>query len=150
VPKLRFALQSCSYWLLSGLLCGANGCGSPAPKDVPTIPAQGNLRTLALGYANATKSLKHPPKNVEELKPFLKELGDPAELLKSPTDGVELAIGWGTDIMKQKDGQFVIWAYDKSPHGENKRWVIRGRFPAELTEEQIQSSVFAPGLKKPS
>jgi hypothetical protein len=150
VKTVRFFFRSSPGSVLPVLFCWAFGCGSPPPKEVPTIPAQANLRSLALGYANATTRLKHPPKNVEDLKPYLKDLGDPAELLKSPTDGTELAIGWGTDIMKQKDGQFVIWAYDKSTHGENKRWVIRGRFPAELTEEQVQNSVFATGLKKPS
>jgi len=139
-----------TYGFLCIVICAACGCGSPAPKDVPSIPAQDQLKNLVLGYARATSKLKRPPQNVEELKTHLKEFGDPNELLKSPTDGSEMVIGWGVDIMKQKNGQFILWAYEKNPHGENKRWVILGRFPSELTEEQVQNATFAPGLKKPN
>ncbi len=81
--------------------------------------------------------------------PYLTKLGDPKAILSSPVDGVPLIIQWGTDLQKQQDGHFLVWGYEKNSHN-GKRWVLQGRLPIELTEEELRNVPFAPGLKKPN
>src|SRR5207245_5579364 len=70
------------------VLSALTGCGSGVNEkgvyQVPMSPAEKNLSHIAAAYEEAYSKLGHGPKDAEELKPFLKEHGDPAELLKSP------------------------------------------------------------------
>lgn len=147
---VRF-LPAAGGWVLLVLLSGAYGCGASKPIEVEIAPTYNNLRNLTLAYMQATMSLNHPPANAEQLRPFLAKMGDPKELLSSPIDGEELVIHWGVDLrsLRAKGNDWPIWVYEKNAHN-GKRWVIQERNPIELTEEQFQQSLFAPGMKKPS
>lgn len=134
--------------ILPLLLCGIVGCGADASKGVEVAPATESLRSLTTAYSFATQSLGRPPRNAEEIKPFLAKHGDAAALLKSPTDGTDLVIQWGTDLLKPQDEKFPVWAYEKNAHN-GKRWVIQGRRPVEMSDEELRSVPFARGMKKP-
>jgi hypothetical protein len=45
----------------------------------------GNLRKVREAYVTATKQLGRPPRNMDELTPSLKQIGDPQELMRSRT-----------------------------------------------------------------
>lgn len=108
------------------------------------------MRNLSTAYMQATLALGHPPKNAQELTPYLAKLGDVKELLKSPIDGEDLVIAWGVDMrsLKRQGSDFPIWVYEKNDHN-GKRWVLQERNPMEMTNEQLANAPFAPGFKKP-
>jgi hypothetical protein len=56
-----------------------------------------NIRQVYAAYTKATLELGHPPTKIEDLKPFLKELGDPEQLLISPNDSLPYVIVWNAD-----------------------------------------------------
>jgi hypothetical protein len=138
-------------WALPVLLCGTYGCGGDAPKSTEVSPLHNNLRTFTLAYVNATKELNRPPRNPEEIKPYLTKLGgNPSEILRSTSDGEELVIQWGSPISKMSapDGKMLVWVYEKNAH-DGKRWVLQGRFATEMTEDEFRNASFSPGIKKP-
>src|SRR5439155_1537146 len=78
------------------LLVGLAGCGSSQdPYVVPLSPAEKHLTKIAMAYTDAHSRLGHGPKDAAELRPFLKEFGDPDELLVSPADGKPFVVIWG-------------------------------------------------------
>ncbi len=147
MSKMRFPTVSVAGLMVSVLLGGAVGCNSNE-KEVALSPAQNSLHSLAMAYKFASSSLNHMPRSVEELMPFLTQHGDPKTLLSSPTDGSELVIQWGTDPLKQQDGQYPVWVYEKNATS-GQRWVIQRLHPVQMTDDQLREVPFAPGLKKP-
>jgi hypothetical protein len=145
----RFRLKA--FVVLIPLLCGSLGCGgSDRPKEMTVAPAHDQLRNLTTAYAQATNALNRPPANAEEVKPYFAKLG--GEDAPRPTiDWADWQVHWGADLRNLPpgpDGVGPIWVYAKNPVG-GKRWVVQGRFPVELTEDQFRAAAFAPGLKKP-
>lgn len=123
----------------------SSGCSSDAPRQAPDRPAFNNLQALCAGYIRATTALQRPPKNSDELRPFLAKIVDnPDQLLKSTVDGSDLVIYWGADLrtMKPQDGQLPIWAYEQNSH-RGKRWVLQERRPKELTDEEFRRAPMA-------
>ena len=57
--------------IASLMICGILGCGSNAPVEVTLPPTHNNLRNFTLAYAQASNALKHPPRNADEIKPFV-------------------------------------------------------------------------------
>jgi hypothetical protein len=106
-----------------------------------------------MAYIDATEKLGHPPKNVEELKPYLKEFGNPEELLISPNDGEPYVVVWGVDTSRggptEYQGMWQIIAYEKKGTG-GKRAVtdVRGR-PLTVPEADFQQLKFV-GRHTPS
>lgn len=148
-----FPSTSGARWVLCVLLCGAVGCGGgSAPQATVGIPpAHNNLRNLSIAYMQATTELKRGPKSAEELKPFAAKAGfELKELVNSAVDGAELVIHWGVDPrnLKSQDGKYPIWVYEKNLHS-GKRWVIQGRSPVEMSDEEFKNSPLSPGMKKP-
>jgi hypothetical protein len=152
VSKVHFPAASVGGLAMSLLLCGVVGCGAPAGKSVEVPSAFNSLHNLSMGYKFAMRGLQRPPRNADEIKPQLEKMvekpGDAKALLSSPTDGTDLIIQWGTDPVKQQEGQHVVWVYEKNASG-GKRWVIQGWHPVEMTDEQLRNAQFAPGMKKP-
>lgn len=110
------------------LLLGAvilSGCSSPYSEYEPPKESADHLLLLGRTYAFAQQTLGHPPKNVEELEPFLAQFGDADDLLCSPVDGTPYVIIWGTTIeAKPTDGPFPpAIAYDGRGR-EGKRFVL--------------------------
>jgi hypothetical protein len=154
VNDVPYLLRSGASWALCVLLCGACGCGDPAPKSVETAPSLNTLRTFSTAYTQATIGLNRAPRNADEIKSYLSKLSegkDPKEFLKSPIDGAPFVIAWGVDPRSLKgteDGKFPIWAHEANPHS-GKRWVVQSRHVIEMSEDDFRNATFAPGLKKP-
>lgn len=142
-------------WFVLGLtllLAGLAGCGS-GPKVIPFSQSEKTLSSIALAYMEAHSRLGHGPKNAEELKPFLKDFGNPDELLVSPNDGQPYVIVWGVDPTRggptEYQGMWQILAYERKGTGGARAITdIRGR-PMRVPEEDIPKLTFA-GRHKPS
>lgn len=146
---IRWLFKAIRVGCLLGCLA-AWGCGSgePTPKEVP--PAYQNLKSISSAYLQATNSLKRPPKNLDELMPFLKKQGDPATLLRSPDDGEEYVIVWGVDYRTppSKANSLPVLAYEKvGKHG--KRQVLQMRNIVQLTDEELKNAPLPLGHKLP-
>jgi hypothetical protein len=84
-----------SCWLLSLLACGTlAGCSTSPHLSVKQHDAE-NLSRIGMAYDQATRQLGHPPQNAEQLKPFLKQHGDPETILRSSHDGLPYVVLWG-------------------------------------------------------
>jgi hypothetical protein len=143
-------------WLLPGLtvlLAGLTGCKSKV--DVVSLSqSEQNLTHIALAYKDAHTKLDRPPKNVEELKPLLKDFGNPEELLVSPNDGQPYVIVWGADPTRggptEYKGMFPILAYEQKGSGGRRAVTdIRGR-PMTVPEEDFAKLTFVRGHKPSS
>jgi hypothetical protein len=130
-------------------LC-ALACFFTAGCSRTTLPAvkqqdTGNLTTIGLAYNRATDKLGRPPKDLEELKPHLKDLGDPEAILRSPHDGQPYVILFGRDIRKIDVMPPPIIAYEQQ--GSNGiRYVLNTMGIQPMTDEQFQK---ADVTKKP-
>jgi hypothetical protein len=148
-------LVSQQRWLLVGvvlLLCSFTGCGS-GPKVIPFSQAEKTLSSIALAYMEAHARLGHGPKNADELKPFLKDFGNPEELLVSPNDGQPYVIVWGVDPTRggptEYQGMWPILAYERKGAGGARAITdIRGR-PMRVPEADFPKLTFA-GRHKPT
>ena len=137
---------------LAVLLAGLTGCSS-GPTVASLSNAEKNLSHIASAYSEAHSRLGHPPKDVEELKPFLKEFGDPEELLVSPNDGQPYIVIWGVDTTRggptEYKGMWSILAYEKKG-ASGKRAVTDTRgCPMTIPEADFSKLTFA-GRPKPS
>jgi hypothetical protein len=134
------------------LLAGLTGCGSGV-KVVPLSKAEKALSVIAMAYGEAHSRLGRGPKNADELKPFLKEFGDPEELLISPNDGQAYVVVWGVDPTRggptEYQQMFPILAYErKGTGGQRALTDIRGR-PLTVPEGDFPKLTFV-GRHKPS
>ncbi len=137
---------------LAVALAGLTGCGS-GPHVVALSDSEKNLTHIAMAYGEAQSSLGHPPKNAEQLKPFLKEFGNPDELLVSPNDGQPYVVIWGADTTRggptEYKGMWGILAYEKKgANGKRAVTDIRGR-PLTVPEADFAKLTFV-GRHKPS
>jgi hypothetical protein len=145
------ALSSC--WLYRGLTLGAivglAGCGS-GPNVIPLSKAEKSLTNIALAYGEAHARLGRGPKDAEELKPFLKEFGNPDELLISPNDGEPFVVVWGANPRggpTEYKQMFPILAYEhKGTRGKRALTDIRGR-PMTIPSEDFSKLTFVGGHK---
>jgi hypothetical protein len=84
----------------------ATGCSSrPKPIGESSSPETLNpeeeaIHHVSLAYREACTALKKAPTGVKDLKPFLKQYGDPDHVLISPNDGQPYEIAWGTMPMR--------------------------------------------------
>ncbi len=159
VNKVRFiaGFQMVLVALLSSV-CGS-GCGGG--EAVPRVTkSTGHLKDIALGYLKATEALGYPPRNKDELIPFLKpEQDDPespppeidmAELFRSPTDDQDYVILWGVDYREYDvpRRKLPVFAYEKVGK-DGKREVAQGRYVHTVTEEQFANLPFPNGVQPP-
>ena len=132
----------------------AAGCGSAANngEDAPP-PTECQKRLIAIGkaYVGASAKNNRPPRNAADLLPFLKEAGKPDELLKSPDDGQNFEIVYGSSILalKETGSDVPIVAYERT--GKNgQRNVLRGnRETLLMSESELKSGKFPEGYKFP-
>jgi hypothetical protein len=129
------------------LLVGTTSVGCAAkPVSVDPPREQQNLARIATAYIDAEGRLGRPPKGVEELKPLLKDLGNPDEMLSSPSDGLPYVILWNTKV-KDATGRFPILAYEQKGK-DGKRLVVDSRMmPWPVSEEEFARLRLPPGHK---
>jgi hypothetical protein len=134
------------------------GC-SPKYEAQSASQVEINLSKVGRAYMLASAGLKRPPKNSRELVPYLKELGESEEALRSPRDGEELVILWGlkgNDLLPRApsadlktDQRFPVLAYEKRGQG-GSRWVLQVPNRVTLmTGDEIQAAYFTGGNKPP-
>jgi len=129
------------------------GCGT-GPNLIPLTKSEKSLTFIALAYGEAHARLGHGPKNAEELKPFLKEFGNPDELLVSPNDGEPYVVVWGANPTRggptEYKQMFPILAYEnKGTRGKRALTDIRGR-PMTVPNDDIPKLTFVAGHKPAS
>jgi hypothetical protein len=111
---------------------GSVGC-SAKPVLIETPKETHNINYVVVAYMTAEARLGHPPKNEEELKPFLKDFGNPDEVLTSPNDGEKFVVLYGT---RATAGLRII-AYEKKGK-DGKRYVANPQVRIwPVTEEQF-------------
>jgi hypothetical protein len=142
----RIHARMCFWWTVLALVpVAGSGCGAPS-QVISEVPATNvNLRAVRDAYFEASKLLGRPPASKEELIPFLKKLGDPAQLLRSPDDGEDFVIVFGIDPMST-DNLPCVWVYER--HGKDgRRWFLRDRRPERLIEDNFRKLPFPAGHK---
>ena len=136
------------------MLAAALGCGKGVNEkgvyQVPMTPAEKNLSHIAAAYEEAYSKLGRGPKDAAELKPFLKEHGNPDELLVSPNDGEPFVVIWGKKPAggpTEYKGLFPILAYEsKGSGGARAVTDIRG-VPKTVPDEDFGKLKFLGGHK---
>jgi hypothetical protein len=148
VCRYQFALAGVGLSLGCLVLMGCSSGTTPVVKPAPA--SYTHLRIIGDAYLQATKALERPPQSVEDLMPFLKKHGDPAEILRSPDDGENYKILWGVDILnlQTEGGRYPVLAYEQQGK-DGKRYVLEVRFIHQMSDEQFQKAVFPPGYKAP-
>jgi hypothetical protein len=122
---------------------GLPGC-SREPVVVGSPKEFQNVIFIAQAYLDAAESKQGPPKNVDELLPYLKPLGNPDEVLVSPNDGLPYAIVWGA-----KPGRYPI-AYEQKGKDGKRICVDARMMPWWATDEQFARMRFPPDHKPPT
>jgi hypothetical protein len=89
IRRVRVVLAGC----LAALL--VISCSSPKlPPPEPSKEEQA-IEYVAQAYREAATALQRGPANEQEIKPYLKQYGDPDKLLISPSDGERYQFVWG-------------------------------------------------------
>jgi hypothetical protein len=134
---------------LAALVFAGTGLAGCAPQPVVhgSPKEYQNLIFIAQAYIDATAGKQGPPKNLDQLKPFLQDvvqgIRDPDDVLVSPNDGLPYAIVWG-----EKLGRYPIAYEQKGKDG--KRIVVDQRMlPWEVTDEQFARMKFPADHKPP-
>jgi hypothetical protein len=136
--KSNFVLAA---WLIGTV---SFGCTSRARDPKVNPEESSNLSTIDFAYDRATKELGRPPANAEELKPYLKEVGDPDAILVSPRDGRPYVIIWGVNFRKVpiKSMPPPILVYEEQ--GLNgKRYVLTPMGVMSVSDKQFATAEFA-------
>ena len=128
------------------LIAVAVGCGEKV-HVVPQTSCEKTLTTLVMAYMEANSRLNHPPKNSDELRPFIKEFGDPDTLLVSPNDGEPFVIVWGVDTggggPSPYPGLWSVLAYEKKGKGNTRVVADTRGFSRTIPQEDFTKLTFA-------
>ncbi len=128
----------------------AGGCRSePVKYDETTVNAADQFRRIAVAYNKAAQKKRGKGVTAEDLKPFLKEDGDPDKVLVSPLDGKPIVIvpgvTSGTDL---GDDEQAIVAYEQT--GVNgKRMTVDIRATVVIMSDDEFAQVKFVGGHKP-
>ena len=112
----------------AALVAALAGCGTktPATFDAKTIEATEQLKKVGTAYNKAYQAKGRSP-TAEEIKPYLKQYGDPDALLISPRDGKPLVLvpGFAPDT-EPTGGEQPIIVYEQSG-ADGKRITVDSR-----------------------
>jgi hypothetical protein len=126
------------FMMLAAITLG--GCSANAPP-APHFADTENLSKIERAYHADLQKLGRPPANADQLKPYLKEFGDPDAILRSPRDGEPYVIIYGVDIRKPFSMPPPIWLYEK--HGaDGKRYVMTIMGMMCMTDEEFANAKF--------
>jgi hypothetical protein len=126
----------------------ATGCSSqPVQYDETTIQAADQFRKISVAY-NQVAARKRGKVSAEDLKPLLKEHGDPSALLTSPLDGQPIVIVPGvTPGSDLADDEQAIVAYEQTGvNGKRMTVDVRGTV-VFVSDDEFAEMKFAGGHK---
>lgn len=134
-------------------VCASFGGCSPSEVVVhaKVDPAQENLMRIGAAYQRYNTEFAKPPTSADQIKRFLKEFGNPDEMLRSPRDGQPYVICWGTDLaVPPKWAKSTpVLAYEKQG-AQGKRYVMTTlRSVTLMTDKEFQQASFPPGHAAP-
>ena len=137
-----------ALFLYAGVACASLlGCSRPSP---PTEnPSAANLRTISQAYDLVLFKKGRPPQNVDDLKPFLKELRaneDPDVLLRSPNDNEPYEIVWGVNLDNASNISAVL-AHEKNGVNGTRYVITVARLVKTMGDEDFQHATLATGKK---
>ncbi len=118
----------------------------PAPEPDIDVPSEERLHLIGLAINSATHDLGRPPRDLDELRPFLREHGHPDRLLVSPTDGQPYVVHWGTDV--RSAAYNTVLAYERSG-AAGKRFVLTPTAVVQLTDAELAEADFPAGFQPP-
>lgn len=134
--RLNYSFDRILILFTGVLLAGCSSSEPPGLKQEEINP----LGKIGNAYDRATVKLGYPPRNLDQLKPFLKEEGDVDSLLRSPNDGQPYVILWGQNIRKVETMPPPIIAYEKQ--GVNgRRVVLTAMGVVPMDEEEFQTAL---------
>ena len=145
-PKLPSWVHGAALLLAAGSILP--GC-SPTEVIVHAKldPSHENLVHIRTAYVRFNTANRRPPAGPEDLKPFLREFGNPEEILRSPRDRDLYVICWGVDLSRPPSwatGAPVL-AYERRPV-EGKRYVLTTHGSVSLMgDEEFFGASFPPG-----
>ncbi len=130
--------------LSAGLFVGVRGCDADRVVYTEHDPGEGTLSAIASAYRLASEKNQRPPQSVAELRPHLREFGDPDKLLVSPNDKEQYVIVWGVNV---NDASVPVLAYERKG-AEGKRYVVNAAgVVTPMTAEEFAKLRFPPSHK---
>jgi hypothetical protein len=101
------------------------GCSSSAPNRGELSKEEQAIVNVAQAYRDASNALQRGPANEKELKPYLKQYGDPDQLLVSPNDGQPYQFVWGLTPSRPTKSAFGqrLLVYEKTGK-DGKRYAV--------------------------
>ena len=130
--------------LLVCLATFLSGCSGRIKQSAGHVA--GPLMELATAYQRATHKLDRAPKDADELKPFLDEGKEVGSLLRSPADGEEYVILWGTDPRAGMALKPLVIGYEKKGM-DGTRFVFTAMGVSLMSEKDFQNARFPEGHK---
>jgi len=125
----------------------AAGCGAApmATYDAKTVDMAEQMRKVSAAFNQAYQRNRRPP-TAEDLKPFLKQVGDPDALLVSPRDGKPLVIvSTFSPELTPAEGERSIIAYEQTGV-DGKRMTVDVRSTIVfVTDEEFAKLKFVGG-----
>jgi hypothetical protein len=150
-PPLALRLQICVLLAATSVvLLPLSGCGGN--PEIPKIPEeQQNILYILRAYCKFNGEWQRTPTSLDELKPWLKEFGDPEKIVLSPRDGQPYILVGGLDISRVPSGGVLpVVAYERIGV-DGKRQVIDLRGTIRLlTPEEFSKLKFPPTHKPPA
>ncbi|MCC6127109.1 MAG: hypothetical protein IT426_19280 [Pirellulales bacterium] len=136
--------------ILSAVLLSFSGCGGE--PEIPKIPdEEQNILFLLRAYCKFNGEHQRTPKSLDEMKPLLKEFGDPEKIILSPRDGQPYILVGGLDISQAPSGGALpVVAYERNGVNGNRQVIdLRGSIRL-LTPEEFKKLKFPPAHKPPA
>jgi hypothetical protein len=86
-------------------------------------PTAQNLQYLSEAYGSYAAEKRKSPRSGDDLAPYLKSYGDPAEILRSPHDAQPYVIHWGARLESSPDATGKVFIHEQTGV-EGQRWVL--------------------------
>lgn len=118
------------------------GCNKPTSANLNSnTDDNANLVRLAMAYKQFL-GRGNSPRNVNDLIPILKEIGDPQKILCSTRDGLPYVIVWGVDFKAMGRGtrsaaSLPIIAYEQQGKNGKRLAIGLGGVVKEYTNEEF-------------
>jgi len=127
------------WWLL--VLGAFVGC-RPETRITEEGSETQYLRNLVAAYMQTATDLGRMPRSIVEIKPALKCLGDPEQLVRSPRDGQIYVLVTGGQLDGHRSETSAVLAYERAGVDGSRLVVDSQRRVWEVTEEEFAKLSF--------